>query len=961
MADLTGRKLGQYEIRDVIGRGGMATVYRAYQPSLDRYVAVKVLNPFVSQDAEFVARFRQEALSAGGLAHPNILRIYDADVVEDRQYIVMAFAPGGTVAQRMRKAGAFSYEQTAVIVAQVAEALAYAHRRGIVHRDIKPNNILLDEEDRPLLADFGIARAIADDRTLTQAGSSIGTPDYMSPEQAEGLRVDGRSDIFSLGIVLYQMVTGKLPFQADTSMAVMFRILHEAPPPPRSVNAAIPLYLDTIVQKALAKDPDHRFQTAQEMAQALRERRVVPVPPAARPRSSDGQRTTPPPATPPRATPPRAADTPRRSARPDTRERNAGQRLLIALLAVALLTLVGAGGYLAWQARRIAAATPATPAAPPPTDAVTAAPPTEAVAAIPPTGAPASPPKAGGVIVAGTTVAAEPAVPPPAPAAVPVMVIASDPTIAPTANAVPTWTAMPPTPAHTSTTAAPTAKPTQAPTTEPRPTTAAAPAAPRPTTPPGIVLDFENFGGWRIGDEPHGSFTASTEQAHGGRSSGKLAYQFPAVAKNYVVFTRVSPASIAGQPAALKLWVYGDGSGHFLNAWVRDSQAEVRQFTFGRIMHSGQWQEMTAALDTAADWPQGHISGPDNGRLDFPIALASLVLDGVPDGGGPFSGAIYIDDLGTGSVVASAPAAPAPAATAVVPAPGAPAPAAPPAAAPPAAAAPSGLGGHIVYASSSGGGTSVSVLDVASRSTWELRGSARQPDIFSNGRVILNGIGGGKDNVYTVTLDGATERLIGMHPEDSYPSWSPTGVSAAFHSSLAGDGKDRIYVHLDATHTEEPRPLLIGKTDVYGKYPTWLETWRIAFTGCNYWNTGSLCGIWTTNSNNSGSPLQVTDYPGDISTDSAGGILLFASPRAGDWDVYAVPHEGGAPRNLTDNPAQDAGGAFSPDHRYIAFMSNRDGGWGIWVMNADGSGPQKLLAVPGFGPQWTEERLAWGP
>ena len=233
----------------------------------------------MAQDTEFVTRFRQEALAAGGLDHPNILRIHDADSFEGRQYIVMAYAPGGTLAQRLRKGGVLSYDEAADTVAQIADALHYAHRRGIVHRDIKPSNILLDEEGRPLLADFGIAQAVSSGPRLTQTGSSIGTPDYMSPEQAEGRRVDGRSDLFSLGIVLYQMATGKMPFQADTSMAIMFQVVHQMPPPPRSVNPAIPMYLDSVIQKALAKQPTARFQTGQEMAQALRERRVVAVPP----------------------------------------------------------------------------------------------------------------------------------------------------------------------------------------------------------------------------------------------------------------------------------------------------------------------------------------------------------------------------------------------------------------------------------------------------------------------------------------------------------------------------------------------------------------------------------------------------------------------------------------------------------------------------------------------------------
>jgi hypothetical protein len=936
--DLIGRRLGPYEIRDVVGQGGMATVYRAYQPSLNRFVAIKVLNVVMAQDTEFVARFRQEALAAGGLDHPNILRIYDADSFEGRQYIVMAYAPGGTLAQRLRKGGALPYDEAADTAAQIADALYYAHRRGIVHRDIKPSNILLDEESRPLLADFGIAQAVSGGPRLTQTGSSIGTPDYMSPEQAEGQYVDGRSDLFSLGIVLYQMVTGKMPFQADTSMATMFQVVHQTPLPPRSVNSAIPIYLDSIVQKALAKQPDARFQTGQEMAQALRQRRVVAVPPASEGWDQATQAM--------RAAPGRQRATPVRQAAALPRRRFAGRGFLFALLVLALVAMLGAGGYLVRDALSARTA-----------QGVTAAP--TQVAQVLPTEAPTVPSteevlpsptrSAGGVVLASTPAPTEMPAPTQTPVIVVITVLAPTPTTVPTSTVVPTEAA-PSTPIPTVTSRpAPTAtaiavKPVTA---VPRPT-----AAPVVPTTPGTVLDFENFGAWRIGDEPYGAFTASAEQKHGGQTSGKLAYQLPAVAKNYVVFRRVPAATIPGQPSALKLWVYGDGSGHFLNAWVRDSQGEVRQFTFGQITHTGQWQEMTAPLDTAAAWPQAHISGSDNGRLDFPISLDSLVLDGVPDGGGPFSGAIYLDDLSTGDVTAPQADAPAPAANTV---PGTPT--APPAASGP----PAGLTGHIVYTSGAGGATSVSVLDVANRNTWELRGNARQPDILGDGRVVLNGIGGGKESIFSVNLDGSSERINGMHSEDSYPSWSPTGVSAVFYSTLQGDGKDRIYIQNDMSHAEEPRQLQVNKTDVFGKYPTWLETWRIAFSGCDYWASGSNCGIWTVNSNDSGGPTLVTSDPSDVSTDGAGGVLLLASRGTGNWDVYAVPYGGGTPQNLTNHPSQDAGGTFSPDRRYVAFMSDRDGGWGIWVMNADGSSPQKLAAVPGFGAGWAEERLAWGP
>jgi len=467
---------------------------------------------------------------------------------------------------------------------------------------------------------------------------------------------------------------------------------------------------------------------------------------------------------------------------------------------------------------------------------------------------------------------------------------------------------------------------------------------------PGVLLDFENFGAWKRGDEPYGTLTQSGDSSHAGRFSAKLDYDVPTGDKHYVVFMRQPPAQIPGQPGALTVWVNGDGSNHFLNAWVKDSQGEVRQFTFGQVAHNGTWQPMTLQLDTAAPWPQAHISGSDNGRLDYPVSLYALVLDVVPQANiSRYKGTIYIDDLTyeTGQT-ASAPTS---RADTAVPQ--------------PTAAAPSSVGaltGHIVYAIAAGGSTDLMVVDVANRNTWKLATNARQPDIRGDSRVVFNGVGGGRDTLFSINLDGSAGMVNGKHPEDSYPSWSPSGVSAVFYSTLQGDGKERIYIQWDMSHAEEPARLMVNGTDVFGRAPTWLETWRIALTGCNYWASGSQCGIWTVNSDGSGAPLQLTDRPEDRSTDSAGGILLYVSPVSGNWDVYTMPNTGGNSINLTNSPSQDAGGTFSPDGARIAFMSDRDGGWAIWIMSVTGGGAQKLIDVSGgFGGNWQDERLTWGP
>lgn len=915
MSDLVGRRVGPYEVREQIGQGGMATVYRGYQTSLNRYVAIKILATWMAQDSQFVQRFRQEALAAGGLRHPNILSILDAGTFEGQHYIVMDYAPGGTLSDRLRM-GPMAPDQAADLVAQIADALDHAHRRGIVHRDIKPSNILLDEDGRPLLADFGIAQAMGTGPRLTQSGASIGTPEYMSPEQSQGERVDGRSDIYSLGIVLYQMLTGRVPFQATTPVATLFQVVHQPPPPPRLLNPNIPPYLESIILRALAKQPEQRFATAKEMADALRQRRVITPPPAVGETQLIGG---------PTPAPGRSGGV---SSNVSTigaaygpsgtigkaPKQSTGLRVIIGVLSVVIVAVLGLALYLVLNTGKDNVQTPAK--------------------------------------WASSNVATEPpASPTPAPTPTPVITVIEKIVIA---SMTPTFTPPPATPTPIIVvvtvippTAAPTDTPTSAPTNTPRPTLPPPTAAPvvAPSK-PGVIFDFETFGTWKRGDEPYGSFVQSNEHKYGGSYSGKLTYEIPAVEKHYVVFERVPPIVISDQPDALTLWVYGDGSNHYLNAWIQDNQGEVRQFTFGQIRHTGSWQPMVATLSTTAPWPQGHIRGPDNGRLDYPIRLDGLVLDVVPRSGATsYSGTIYVDDLFVGATPpdqAAARSANTPAAPAAAPAPSGP------------------LGGRIVYTAGNGSATDVMILDVVSKGSRRLFSNARQPDIRKDGRVVFNGIGGDKNNLFSINADGSRETMNGLHPEDSYPHWSPSGESTVFESTL-GDGRERIYIQWDMTHAEEPKVLTVNGIHVYGRAPTWLENWRVAFSGCDYWAGGSHCGIWTVNSNGSGQPQQLTEQVQARTSDSANGILLYASSATGNWEVYAIPVTGGAPRNLTNNPSQDVGATFSPDGSSIAFISNRDGGWGIWVMNADGSNPQKLIAVPnGFGQGWAEERLAWG-
>lgn len=260
-------QLGSYRILSEIGRGGMAVVYKAIQPSLDRHVALKALPRSYSSDPEFSARFKQEALAAASLTHPNIVTIYDAGEADGVPFIVMELVDGPALTALL-SSGPLRPAQVRDIAGQVASALSYAHARGIVHRDIKPGNILVDAWGRAKLTDFGIACVTAGSR-LTRTGVSVGTPEYMAPEQVTGAGVDARSDIYAFGVVMYEMLTGRLPFSGDNPLSVAFAQVNQAPLPPRSIDPSIPGWLEAVVLKCMAKRPEERFQDMDQLRQAL--------------------------------------------------------------------------------------------------------------------------------------------------------------------------------------------------------------------------------------------------------------------------------------------------------------------------------------------------------------------------------------------------------------------------------------------------------------------------------------------------------------------------------------------------------------------------------------------------------------------------------------------------------------------------------------------------------------------
>jgi predicted Ser/Thr protein kinase len=266
--DLVGRKLGKYEIQAEIGKGGMGMVYQGYDPLLDRRVAVKVLAPHLVWEPGFIERFLREARSAARLKHASIVTIYDVGQEGNWYYIVMEYLEGETLGRIIRRQGPLPVEQVLAVLRQLAKALDYAHQHSLVHRDVKPGNIVVDPGGQVTLTDFGVARAAQETR-LTTTGALVGTPQYMSPEQAQGEEVDHRTDVYSLGVVAYEMLAGRAPFGATTPHAVLHRLIYDPPPSARSRRPDLPAEVDHVLSRALAKKPAGRYETAGAFVNAL--------------------------------------------------------------------------------------------------------------------------------------------------------------------------------------------------------------------------------------------------------------------------------------------------------------------------------------------------------------------------------------------------------------------------------------------------------------------------------------------------------------------------------------------------------------------------------------------------------------------------------------------------------------------------------------------------------------------
>jgi phosphate/phosphite/phosphonate ABC transporter binding protein len=266
--DFIGTRLGKYEIQAEIGRGGMGAVYMGYDPMLDRSVAVKILAPHLVWEKEFVERFLREARAAARLKHPNVVIIHDVGQDGDRYYFVMEYLEGQTLTDLIQQRGPMAVDEVLRILRPLADALDYAHQRGLVHRDVKPGNVIVGPAGGVTLTDFGIVRAAQETR-LTATGTVVGTPEYMSPEQAKGLAVGACCDQYSLAVVAYEMLTGRVPFEAESTLALLHKIAYDPPPPLRQARPDLPVEVEEVLVKALAKEPGDRYGTASAFVDAL--------------------------------------------------------------------------------------------------------------------------------------------------------------------------------------------------------------------------------------------------------------------------------------------------------------------------------------------------------------------------------------------------------------------------------------------------------------------------------------------------------------------------------------------------------------------------------------------------------------------------------------------------------------------------------------------------------------------
>jgi serine/threonine protein kinase len=614
MSNLVGQLLAnRYRVEALIGHGGMAEVYKVWDIDRSVPLALKLLHEDLAQDVVFLRRFRREAQTLAQLQHPNIVRFYGLDQDDLSAFILMDYVEGTTLRAEIARCHGQPMNGEAILgyLRPICAALNYAHRQGKVHCDVKPANILIDKTGHVFVSDFGIARMTESATTTTMVGA--GTPAYMSPEQARGENPTPQADIYALGVMLFEMLTGgERPFTGDlaqttgsTSEKVRWEQMNLRPPSPRKWDPQITPEVEAIVLRCLEKDPIQRFASTLDLLKALEKALPQYVGAVSAPAPSDssakeGNKTV---------------DPHSSTAKPLPVKRAV---LIMVILSIGILL-----GVLAIKPNGL-----------PLPSGVNAQPDVPSVAL-----SFTNTPEISSSAVAPTTTSAPsvelPEVSTSTGTSIPTSTRTATPTQTATSTATPTKM-----PTETSTASA---TPTRA-TSTPSPTRpSSTPTLTKAPTKPGQVENCETVQNWRLGDQPYGQISLSTVQVHDGAGACQITYDLPGTNDNFVVFLRKPPISLPGQPTGIVAWVYGDGSGNWLNVWMQDAAQEIRQYTFGQVRHHG-WQQMVAWFDNQRGWPNTNISGPNNGVLDYPVSLYAFVLD-APDGRAS-SGVIYLDEIG---------------------------------------------------------------------------------------------------------------------------------------------------------------------------------------------------------------------------------------------------------------------------------------------------------------------------
>ncbi len=589
---------GRYQVESLLGEGGMSAVYKAVDTRLDRAVAIKIIHPHLADNDQFTKRFKREGTAVAKLRHPNIIRLLDFGQEDGSSYIILTYLAGGSVQEMIKRLNGERLDtETAVTLAtQIADGLEYAHKRGLIHRDVKPANILLSKEGSGVLTDFGLVK-ITDATRFTVTGAVMGTARYMSPEQIKSITVDHRSDVYSLGVTLFEMVSGRPPYDGKSAVTTMMKHLTEPVPDVCASYPDIPANLALIIDRAMSKEPENRYKTAGAMADALRlvSASFPKKPPPPSPVQSDGLvRATMIVGKEERealfaaaTTAPFAAHT---TTEPAAQAADKSGRKKWWLLLLLLFLLIGGGVVGAFML-------------------LGSEDENVVETAVSPTNTP--------FLLADT--------------ATPTATVTNTPTPLPTDT--PTATPMP--------------------SNTPAPTQTAAPRSANSTGDvqrgSGLPYTFDDFGVWVRGDQDNGSFTVTKDPPLNPElyaddesfNAAELEYFFTGDENDFVVFLQNN--RISGSPDGLRLWVYGDESDHYLNAWILDAKGQTWQIPFGRLEHAG-WMEMEAAIDTEQEWPFTHISGTDDGEINYPISFRAFVLDDYEDSYNG-KGVIYVDQL----------------------------------------------------------------------------------------------------------------------------------------------------------------------------------------------------------------------------------------------------------------------------------------------------------------------------